>query len=189
LYGRSSKIPKTSIFMPHADATQFPTNLPRSELYSLVLAQAEALLESQRNWVVNTANLSSLLHHAFLSIPLDVNWTGFYILPSVSSKTLLLGPFQGRVACQSIAIGSGVCGKAAKSGKTVIVDDVLNWEGHIACDSESRSEIVVPIKDKEGRIRGVLDVDCRTIGGFSETDQEGLERVVKLLGENTDWPE
>ena len=118
--------------MPHADATTFPPSLPRSELYALVYSQAQSLLQDQRNWVVNTANVSSLLHHAFLSIPLDVNWTGFYIFPSPSSKTLLLGPFQGKVACQSIAIGKGVCGTAAERGSTVIVDDVLNWQGHIA---------------------------------------------------------
>ena len=173
--------------MPHADATQFPSNLPRSEFYSLVLTQAESLLGDQSNWVVNTANVSSLLHHAFLSIPLDVNWTGFYILPSLSSSILLLGPFQGKVACQSIELGKGVCGTSAEYGRTVIVPNFLEWEGHIACDSESRSEIVVPIKDKDGRTRGVLDVDCRTIEGFSAIDQEGLEKIVKILGERCEW--
>jgi L-methionine (R)-S-oxide reductase len=174
--------------MPHADATQFPQNLPRSELYSLVLTQVESLLEGQLNWIVNTANVSSLLHYAFLSIPLDVNWTGFYILPSVFSNTLLLGPFQGKVACQSIPIGKGVCGASAQTGETIIVPDVLEWDGHIACDSDSRSEIVVPIKDKEGQIRGVLDVDCRSVCGFSAEDQEGLERIMRLLGEGCQWP-
>jgi L-methionine (R)-S-oxide reductase len=175
--------------MPHADSTQFPPGLPRPELYTQVLAQAEALLEDQSNWVVNTANLSSLLHHAFLSIPLDVNWTGFYVLPSISSATLLLGPFQGKVACQSIKLGTGVCGTSAHTGQTVIVPNVEEWPGHIACDSESRSEIVVPIKDKEGRVRGVLDVDCRIIGGFSGVDQDGLERIVRLLAERSEWPQ
>jgi putative methionine-R-sulfoxide reductase with GAF domain len=175
--------------MPHADATLFPTNLPRTDLYALVFDQARALFEDQTNWVVNTANLSSLLHHAFLSIPLDVNWTGFYILPSLSSNELLLGPFQGKVACQSIAIGKGVCGTAAKKRETVIVDDVLQWDGHIACDSESRSEIVVPIKDVKGIVRGVLDVDCRVVGGFSEQDKKGLETIVKLLAEGCEWPQ
>ena len=175
--------------MPHADATQFALGLSRPQLYSLVFEQAESLLKCQSNWIVNTANLSSLLHYAFLSIPLDVNWTGFYILPSVGSKSLLLGPFQGKVACQSISLGKGVCGTAAQKGVTVIVPDVLEWEGHIACDSESRSEIVVPIFDKEGRVRGVLDVDCRTIAGFSETDKEGLEKILKLLSEHCEWPQ
>jgi len=175
--------------MPHADSTVFPSSLPRSELYSLVHAQATSLLENQSNWVSNTANLSSLLHHAFLSLPLDVNWTGFYILPSPTSKTLLLGPFQGKVACQEISLGKGVCGTAALRGETVIVEDVEKWEGHIACDSESRSEIVVPIKDQQGRVRGVLDVDCRTVGGFSQVDQERLERIVKLLGVASEWPQ
>ena len=175
--------------MPHADATKFSQSLPRAELYSLVLSQAEALFEDQSNWVVNTANLSSLLHHAFLSIPLDVNWTGFYILPSTSSTSLLLGPFQGKVACQSIALGRGVCGTSAEAGKSIIVPNVLQWEGHIACDCESRSEIVVPVKDKEGKVRGVLDVDCRTVSGFSTVDQDGLEKIVKLLGERSEWPQ
>ena len=175
--------------MPDADATQFPQNLPRSELYRLVLAEAELLLEGQSNWVVNTANLSSFLHHAFLSIPVDVNWTGFYVLPSISSTTLLLGPFQGKVACQSIKLGTGVCGTSAQTGRTFIVPNVNEWPGHIACDSESRSEIVVPIKDKEGRVRGVLDVDCRSTAGFSDVDQEGLEPIVKLLAERCEWPQ
>ena len=174
--------------MPHADSTKFPPSLPRSDLYALVFAQAEALFQEQSNWVVNTANLSSLLYHAFLSIPLDVNWTGFYVLPSISSKTLLLGPFQGKVACQSIKIGSGVCGTAAKAGRTIIVPDVEEWPGHIACDRESRSEIVVPIKDQEGKVRGVLDVDCRSIEGFSGVDQEGLEAIVSLLAGRCEWP-
>ena len=175
--------------MPHADSTQFPPGLPRSELYALVLAQAESLIEGQSNWVTNTANLSSLLHHAFLSIPLDVNWTGFYFLPSISSPVLLLGPFQGKVACQSIKLGTGVCGTAAQTGRTVIVPNVNEWPGHIACDSESQSEIVVPIKDGNGRVRGVLDVDCRSIGGFSEVDQEGLEGIVHLLAKHCEWPQ
>jgi L-methionine (R)-S-oxide reductase len=81
-----------------------------------------------------------------------------------------------------------VCGTSAKSGQTIIVPDVLEWESHIACDSESRSEIVVPIKDKDGQTRGVLDVDCRTIDGFSAIDQEGLEKIMKLLGERCEWP-
>src|SRR5579859_2167785 len=134
LYSASIPFP-----MPHADSTNFPSNLPRSELYCLVYEQATSLLETQTNWVSNTANLSSLLHHAFLSIPLDVNWTGFYILPSASSKTLLLGPFQGKVACQEIQLGKGICGTAAMNGETMVVEDVEKWEGHIACDSESRS--------------------------------------------------
>lgn len=81
-----------------------------------------------------------------------------------------------------------MCGAAAEGCETIIVPDVLEWEGHIACDSESRSEIVVPIRDKKGRVRGVLDVDCRTVGGFSATDEEGLEKIIKLLGEGCEWP-
>lgn len=100
----------------------------------------------------------------------------------------MLGPFQGKVACQEIQLGRGVCGTAAMKGETVVVEDVEKWLGHIACDSESRSEIVVPIRDKEGRVRGVLDVDCRSVGGFEEVDKEGLERIVQLIGEASEWP-
>ena len=89
-----------------------------------------------------------------------MSWTGFIFNRHWASNILLLGPFQGKVAGQSIAIGSGVCEKTVEIGKPIIVDDVLSWEGQIACDSESRSEIVVPIRDKEKRIRGVLDIDC-----------------------------
>lgn len=107
-----------------------------------------SLAEGQRNWVCNLANAASLLWHMYHSLPApssSVNWAGFYVIDPMVSEQLILGPFQGKVACQIIRFGRGVCGKAAKMGETVLVPDVEKFEEHIACDNESRSEIVVPI--------------------------------------------
>ncbi|KMU88411.1 GAF [Coccidioides immitis H538.4] len=160
-----------SIKMPHADSSYFEPGLSKAEVYAQVLQQAQGLTEGQRNWFSmtcgiwkayfpsNLANVSSLLWHAYASLPAPsnaVNWAGFYVRkdksPSSGVSTasdakniLLLGPFHGKPACQLIPFGRGVCGTAASKRETVIVPDVLEWEGHIACDADSRSEIVVPI--------------------------------------------
>ena len=104
-----------------------------------------------------------------------------------TTQRLILGPFQGKVACQTIAWGRGVCGTAAAEGKAVLVEDVEKWPGHIACDAESRSEVVVPIRDGNGRVVGVVDVDCGVVGGFDEVDVRWLEELVRVLGEGCDW--
>ena len=107
-----------------------------------------ALVEGQRNWVCNLANAASLLWHLFHSLPSPssfVNWAGFYVVDKLRPSQLILGPFQGKVACQTIAIGKGVCGTAAAKKETILLEDVENFPGHIACDSESKSEVVVPI--------------------------------------------
>lgn len=108
----------------------------------------EGLVVEQRNWVCNTANAASLLWHLFHSLPApssDVNWAGFYVIDKANPTQLILGPFQGKVACQTIAIGKGVCGTVADKATTLLLDDVEAFPGHIACDSESKSEVVVPI--------------------------------------------
>ncbi|THD00315.1 hypothetical protein EYZ11_000208 [Aspergillus tanneri] len=146
---------------PHADSSYFGvTNASKSEIYAQVLEQAKGLVTGQRNWVSNLSNVASLLWHAYASLPTpssSVNWAGFYIrqdkFPVLKSSTadesskgtLLLGPFQGRPACQEIRFGRGVCGTAAHNRKTLLVPDVWEFPGHIACDASSRSEIVVPI--------------------------------------------
>ncbi|KAK5453560.1 hypothetical protein LTS15_006745 [Exophiala xenobiotica] len=176
---------------PHADASNFSSSLSKAEAYAQLLASLTSLLEGQRNWVANTANAASLLWHMFHSLPppsSSVNWSGFYVLdPTDPQKQLILGPFMGKVACQTIRIGKGVCGAAAEGqGKTVLVKDVEEFPGHIACDSDSRSEIVVPIKSG-GKVVGVLDIDCAAVGGFDGQDQQGLEDIAELLGKSCDW--
>jgi L-methionine (R)-S-oxide reductase len=113
--------------------------------------------------------------------------TGFYTLdPGSPTNQLILGPFQGKVACQTIAFSRGVCGAAAASGKTQLVPDVDLFPGHIACDGDSRSEVVVPIV-VDGKVVAIIDVDCAEVNGFDETDKEWLEKLAKLLAEGCDW--
>jgi putative methionine-R-sulfoxide reductase with GAF domain len=113
--------------------------------------------------------------------------TGFYVLDPSTSSQLILGPFQGKVACQTIAFGCGVCGTAAQKGQTVVVEDVEKFEGHIACDGDSRSEIVVPVKDAVGFVVAIIDIDCALVGGFDEEDGKWLEELAKFLGMACDW--
>jgi len=115
-----------------------------------------------------------------------VNWAGFYVVDPLQSSQLILGPFQGKVACQTITIGKGVCGTAAADRKTVLVEDVEKFPGHIACDGDTQSEIVVPIV-AGGRVVGVIDIDCADLGGFNDVDKRGLEDLAELLAESCDW--
>ena len=148
----TNQIPLPLYFQqPHADASNFSSTLRKSAAYAQLLTSLTSLVESQRNWVANTANAASLLWHMYHSLPSpssSVNWSGFYVLdPTDPGKQLILGPFMGKVACQTIRIGKGVCGAAAEGdGRTVLVPDVEQFPGHIACDGDSRSEMVVPIK-------------------------------------------
>jgi L-methionine (R)-S-oxide reductase len=148
----------------------------REENYQLVLKQLKALLEGETNRIANLANASALLN-SFLE---DVNWVGFYLL---QDEELVLGPFQGLPACVRIKVGKGVCGTAVSEQKTMRVEDVHQFPGHIACDAASRSEIVVPIV-KNGETIGVLDIDSPSTDRFDEIDQTYLERFVETLTEN-----
>ncbi|PNY25786.1 Free methionine-R-sulfoxide reductase [Tolypocladium capitatum] len=148
------------------------------------------------NCASNLANAASLLWHAYKSLPApsnEVNWAGFYVLdPSSSKPQLILGPFQGKVACQTIDFGRGVCGTAAASRTTQLVADVEQFPGHIACDGDSKSEIVVPIlagRDGSGtkRVVAIIDVDCAALNGFDELDKEYLEELAELLSKSCDW--
>jgi L-methionine (R)-S-oxide reductase len=150
-----------------AEATSKP------ELYAHVAKQLHSLLEDERNFIANAANFSSLLYH---SLP-DLNWVGFYLL---QDGELVLGPFQGKPACVRIQIGKGVCGTAAELSQTLVVENVHEFPGHIACDSASNSEIVVPLI-KESRLIGVLDLDSPSFGRFDDEDAKGLNELVKLL--------
>ena len=139
-------------------------------LYKELLPQAVSLLEGETDEVACMANLAALLHRAF-----GFWWTGFY---RVVGDELVLGPFQGPLACIHIPYGKGVCGTAWKRNETVVVPDVDEFPGHIACSSESRSEIVVPVR-RDGRVCAVLDIDSRELLTFDETDRKYLEMIVK----------
>jgi len=135
--------------------------------------QLHALLHGERDFIANCANTAALLWH---SLP-DLNWAGFYRLVD---GELVLGPFQGKPACVRIQVGKGVCGTAAITGKTVLVPDVHEFPGHIACDAASRSEIVVPLV-KGGDLLGVLDLDSPKLNRFDTADKAGLEKIVAVL--------
>ena len=145
----------------------------KAEQYASLAQQARSLLSDEQDLVANAANMSALLYH---SLP-DVSWTGFYILRGTE---LVLGPFQGKPACVRIPLGKGVCGVAAAQCETIIVPNVHEFPGHIACDSASNSEIVVPLFDGE-RMLGVLDLDSPTIGRFDDQDAEGLNELMAIF--------
>jgi GAF domain-containing protein len=145
----------------------------KTEIYDQLAAQLSSLLAGERDLIANAANFSSLI---FYSLP-DLNWAGFYFL---QNDELLLGPFQGRPACVRIAMGQGLCGTAAAKRATTIVPDVHEFPGHIACDSTSNSEIVVPLMKGEQLI-GVLDLDSPVLGRFDDEDAAGLETLVRIL--------
>jgi len=153
-----------------------------SSIYRELQLELSGLLTD--DWISNLANFSAAL---FAALP-DLNWCGFYLVRETTGPThLKLGPFQGRPACLDIPFDRGVCGKAARTRATVIVEDVHAFPGHIACDERSRSELVVPLI-KDDRVIGVLDLDSPSIGRFSSADAQGLERLVALLMEKTIWP-
>src|SRR6267143_664053 len=142
----------------------------KSELYVHLVAQLSSLLAGERDLIANAANFAALIFH---SLP-DLNWAGFYF---VTDNELVLGPFQGRPACVRIAVGKGVCGTAAATRATKIVANVHEFPGHIACDSASNSEIVVPLI-KGDQLIGVLDLDSPIYGRFDNEDEKGLNRLV-----------
>jgi L-methionine (R)-S-oxide reductase len=148
-------------------------DLPKAAAYRELNAQLTALFADERDGLANSANLAALLYEL---LP-DLNWAGFYFL---RGDELVLGPFQGRVACVRIALGRGVCGSAARERRTFVVPDVHAFPGHIACDARSRSEIVVPLLDGD-QLLGVLDLDSPLGGRFDEDDARGLETAVQLL--------
>ncbi len=148
----------------------------KPELYRQLVKQAEALFHGEPDFIANSANLSSLLFH---SLP-DLNWVGVY---RNLGGQLVLGPFQGNPACLRIAMGRGVCGTAAQQRETVLVPDVHQFPGHIACDGASQSEIVVPILRGE-TLLGVLDLDSPSLRRFDLEDQAGLEELAKLLAQS-----
>ena len=159
-------------------ATAHSPTQARPALYEEVLGLARALFEGERDATANAANLAALLFH---SLP-DLNWAGFYWL---KGGELVLGPFQGKPACVRIALGKGVCGTAAREARSIVVPDVNAFPGHIACDTASRSEVVVPVLRRE-RVIGVLDLDSPRLARFTDEDARGLEALARAFADATE---
>lgn len=153
----------------------------KNEFYQLLNEQLTALLENEADLIPNLSNASALLGVALKNI----NWAGFYL---IHKNELLLGPFQGKPACIHIPIGKGVCGTAVSKNETQVVQDVHQFPGHIACDSASRSEIVIPLRAGDN-IVGVLDIDSPILSRFDSRDQEGLEQFAAILAGSINWPD
>lgn len=154
-----------------------PLQGDKASQYEQLQAQAKALLAGEHDRIANAANLSSLVFHA---LP-DLNWVGFYFFDGTE---LVVGPFQGQPACVRIPLNRGVCGAAASTRTTQRVDDVDGFAGHIACDAASRSEVVVPLIDGQGKLIGVFDIDSPVPARFDEVDQAGLEQIARVFIES-----
>lgn len=148
--------------------------MSKTATYENLARQLRSLLQAERDMICNMANFAAVVYEMLD----DVSWVGFYRLVGGS---LLLGPFQGRAACMRIQIGRGVCGTAASRKATVVVPDVTQYPGHIACDPLSRSELVVPLLDANRNLLGVLDLDSRSTGRFDADDRVGIERLVDIF--------
>lgn len=157
---------------------QKPTG-PKEAQYTSMTRQLKSLLEDERDWLANLSNTASFLAHSLH----DINWVGFYLL---KQNELVLGPFMGKPACVRIAVGKGVCGTAVAENRTQVVADVHQFPGHIACDADSQSEIVIPLVVKN-KIIGVLDIDSPIVNRFEAVDKEYLEQLATILIDATDW--
>lgn len=155
------------------EGVQFSKTASREQVYSEILPQIEALIAAERDLVANFANVAAVLKEAF-----GFFWVGFYI---AKEGELVLGPFQGPLACTRIAFDKGVCGHAYSTRQTVLVPNVDEFPGHIACSTASKSEVVVPIFGANDSVFGVLDVDSDRLDDFSAADQKGLENIVKII--------
>lgn len=147
--------------------------MDKTATYQLLLKQVESLIEGENNPVGQLANTAAILQET-----MGWWWTGFYL---VNDDTLQLGPFQGPVACYNIKCGRGVCGTAWQENRTIVVPDVEQFPGHIACSSQSRSEIVVPLRGADGEVLGVLDIDSKDLATFDEVDAHWLEQIARVI--------
>ncbi|WP_134499901.1 GAF domain-containing protein [Microvirga pakistanensis] len=154
------------------EAQSLPSSVSKRDLYASLAQQLAALLEGEPDAIANAANMSALIYQL---VP-ELNWAGFYFM---RGPELVLGPFQGKTACVRIAVGRGVCGTAVARKASLVVQDVHAFPGHIACDSASRSELVVPLM-KDGWVLGVLDLDSPHPNRFDDEDREGCERLVQI---------
>nr|WKN36220.1 GAF domain-containing protein [Tunicatimonas sp. TK19036] len=155
-----------------AENIVMPTQATKEEIYEALLPQLKALTKDETNLIANLGNIAAALHHN-----LSFFWTGFYL---VEDEELVLGPFQGPVACTRIAFGKGVCGTAWKEKQAILVPDVHQFPGHIACSADSQSEIVVPVI-KDQTVRMVLDIDSNRVNNFDEVDQEYLTKLAEYM--------
>lgn len=153
----------------------------KQDFYQNLNTYLTGLIGEEKDWLADTANASALLY----SMMTDINWAGFYFY---KNEELVLGPFQGKPACIRIALGKGVCGTAANTRSIQVIKDVHQFPGHIACDSASQSEIVLPIV-KDDKLIGVLDIDSPIIARFDDQDAEGLSKFVDILNQYIDWPQ
>ncbi len=156
-----------------AETLYIPKTMDRQAIYDSLVPQLAALVADETDLVANLANIAAALKEAF-----GFFWVGFYLK---KESQLVLGPFQGPVACTRIAFSKGVCGAAYVRGETIVVPNVELFPGHIACSSASKSEIVVPVFDRAGHVQMVLDVDSDQLNDFSETDASGLEQIAQLI--------
>jgi L-methionine (R)-S-oxide reductase len=156
-----------------AESIAFSKAASREQIYAELAPQVQALVEGETDLIANLANVAAVLKEAF-----GFFWVGFYLK---KEDQLVLGPFQGPLACTRIDFSSGVCGHAYSTRESVIVPNVDEFPGHVACSSASKSEIVVPMFDSEGEVFAVLDVDSDSLDDFSETDRKGLERIARLV--------
>ncbi len=156
-----------------AESIAFTKGAERTQIYTELMPQLEAVVEGESDLIANLANIAAVLKEAFGFL-----WVGFYL---EKDGQLVLGPFQGPVACTRIGLDQGVCGQAYSTRETVIVPNVDEFPGHIACSSASRSEIVVPLFDNQERVFGVLDVDSEKLNDFSEIDRKGLTLIANLI--------
>ncbi|KAH8554543.1 GAF domain-like protein [Umbelopsis sp. PMI_123] len=175
----------------HSTPTVTTPNRTKKEFYADLLDEVKAFVDGQRFWVTNLANAAALIYHGLHSLEdhknKRVNWAGFYITDPTNDQKLILGPFQGKVACTEIQFGKGVCGAAAATQQTQVVKNVHEFPSHIACDSASNSEIVVPLVLSSGKLIGVIDIDCEELEGFNDDDRVGLEAVAKVIVDSCDW--
>jgi len=161
-----------------------------NKVYAVTLQELRGLLEGERDYIANTANISSLIFHEINKVKNNVvNWVGFYFVRKndKDQNELVLGPFHGKVACVRIGFGKGVCGTSYKNKSTIVVKDVHQFPGHIACDESSNSEIVIPIISADGNVLGVFDLDSVVVDTFNEEDKEFLEEIVRLTEKACDW--
>lgn len=149
----------------------------KRETYARLAGEIAAVIDGETSAVARYATAACLLSEAFE----DYYWTGFYLVDPLNPQELVIGPYQGTLGCLRIPVGRGVCGAAAKDGKTIIVADVHAFPGHIACDSQTNSEIVVPVFDESGQLAAVLDVDSKSLSSFNADDKIGLETICKNL--------
>lgn len=155
-----------------SETFQYPTD--KTSMYRILKTQLQGLIDGIPHLTANLANASALLNQALE----DINWVGFYLL---EGDTLVLGPFQGKPACIEIKVGNGVCGTAVAEDSIMLVKNVHEFPGHIACDSASNSEIVIPLHNAQGAIVGVLDIDSPLLARFDDTDKDGLASFTQVL--------